>query len=396
MNYNIDDYLPILSNNNPKAKIKEIPDDFLVEEIDLNGDVLEIGKKYVFDNKKSGDFFIFVLEKNDIDTFMAIRSIAYKLGISKDKITVAGMKDKKAITAQKASAHKMKKEQFEKLIIPKIKIKPICYDDKVYLGALKGNRFTITIRNIDLTIKKTKEHLEKRNKELNGVFLNYYGEQRFGSSRPITHLMGKYLLTEDIKNAVKTYISYTNKNDTNEIKKNRENAFTDLETAKKRFPKSCVYELDMILHLIDNPGDFLGALRKIPRPLRKMFVSAYQSYIFNRALFELSNNNLIKNDTNVPVPGYLFESRIFSDDAEDMIENILKKEKIKPSMFKVQYMPEISSEGTKRKAYAKFKNFKIMDVTKDDLNNGKTKATIRFSLDKGAYATVFLRQFFNI
>ena len=392
----MDAYLPIRSDNNLKATIKQIPADFIVEEIDINGNVIEIGKKHVFDTKSSGDFFVFALEKNDIDTFMAIRSIAYKLGVSREKITVAGMKDKKAITAQRASAHKMKKEQFENLIIPKLKITPIGYGTKVYLGALRGNRFTITIRNIDLTEKKTKEHLEKINKELNGVFLNYYGEQRFGSSRPITHIMGKYLLTEDIKNAVKTYISYTNKNDTNEIKKNRQNAFSDLENAKKSFPKSCVYELDMISHLIDNPGDFSGALRKIPLPLRKMFVSAYQSYIFNRAVFELSNKKMLENNSSVPVPGYLFESRIFSDDAEDMVEKILKKEKISPSMFKVSYMPDISSEGTKRNAYAKYHDFKIVDINKDELNKGKTKATLRFSLDKGTYATVFLRQFFNI
>ena len=161
MNDIMDDYLPIPANNNPKAKIKAISADFLVEEINLDDEVIEIDKKYVFDTKSHGNFFVFALEKNDIDTFMAVRSIAYKLGVSKDKITVAGMKDKKAITAQRASAHKMKKEQFENLIIPKIKIKPICYGDKVYLGALKGNRFTITIRNIDLTIKKNKRTYRK-------------------------------------------------------------------------------------------------------------------------------------------------------------------------------------------------------------------------------------------
>ena len=391
----MNDYLPIDISKSPKAKLKTISKDFLVEEIPQEGTPLKIGKEYLFDKKSQGDFFVFALEKEEIDTFMAVRRIIEKLKIPEGKITTAGMKDKKAITIQRASAHKMNKERFENLKIANIKIKPLYYGEKVYLGALTGNRFTITLRNIDYDEEKTQKYIEDIKNSLNGYFPNYYGEQRFGGTRPITHVVGKYLVMGDIKSAVIEYIAYTDKIET-KLDKNRKNAFSNLEKAKNKFPKSCVYELDMISHLIENPNDFLGAIKQIPQSLRKMFVSAYQSYIFNRALFELLANKNVKKTIKIPVPGYLFSSRIFSDDSEDMVEKILKKEKIEPSRFKLQNMSELSSEGTKRSAFAKFYDFKILNVTKDDLNKGKTKATITFSLDKGTYATVFLRQFFNL
>src|SRR5512136_1147114 len=46
------------------------------------------------------------------------------------------------------------------------------------------------------------------------------------------------------------------------------------------------FERTMIAHLIDKPGDYLGALRTLPKNLLMMFVHAYQSYLFNRILSE--------------------------------------------------------------------------------------------------------------
>ena len=191
------------------------------------------------------------------------------------------------------------------------------------------------------------------------------------------------------------YISKTGETDTEEMKKTRKNAFKNLKNALSAFPKSCNYERDMISHLVENPKDFKGALRKLPTGLVKMCVSAYQSYIFNRALFELMQKNRAKKDTTIPVPGYLFSSRIFSKEEDECVEKLLLQEKISPCMFKIKEMPELSSEGEKRPAFAPFYDFEIISVSKDNQNKGKTKATLRFTLDKGSYATVFLRNFFD-
>jgi TruD family tRNA pseudouridine synthase len=56
---------------------------------------------------------------------------------------------------------------------------------------LLGNRFEIVIRNIDKkidtkNIQKTISFMEKY-----GGFPNFYGIQRFGIVRPVTHIIGK-------------------------------------------------------------------------------------------------------------------------------------------------------------------------------------------------------------
>jgi tRNA pseudouridine13 synthase len=44
------------------------------------------------------------------------------------------------------------------------------------------------------------------------------------------------------------------------------------------------YERAMLHHLAGHPDDYAGALRELPPKLLSMFVSAFQSYLFNRAL----------------------------------------------------------------------------------------------------------------
>ncbi len=380
----------------PKAAIKSQPKDFVVEEITPEGTLIEVGKTYTFDNTQKGDFLVFALEKKNTDTFIAIKNIAKSLKISDARITVAGIKDKKAITAQRASAHKIKKEQIEKIKLETIKITPLNYGKKVYLGALDANRFTITVRNIIESPESIKKHIENKEKTLNGFFPNFFGEQRFGSSRPVSHVVGKHIISGAIRKAVETYVSMLGKTDSKELNSVRKNAFKDLNAAYRKFPFNCVYEKDILQHLIENKDDFAGALRTIPLGLRKMFVSAYQSDIFNRALFELIDNKKVTSKTKIPLPGYLFSSRIFSSVEDDVVENILKGDGVVPEMFRSEKMPELSSEGEKRDAFSQYNDFHIIDVSKDELNVGKTKAVLRFTLKKGCYATIFLRQFFEI
>ncbi len=388
----------VMKNNGirPKAVIKAKTQDFVVEEITPKGTLIEVGETYTFDKTQKGDFLVFVLEKKDTDTFIAIKNIAKALKISDAKITVAGIKDKKAITAQRASAYKLKKEHIEKIKLNNIKITPLYYGKKVYLGALDANRFKITVRNLSESPEKIKKHIEKKEKKLSGFFPNFFGEQRFGSSRPVSHVVGKHIIFGAIRKAVETYVSMPGKTDSKELNSVRENAFKDLNTAYRKFPFNCVYEKDMLRHLIENKDDFAGALRTIPLGLRKMFVSAYQSDIFNRALFELIDTKKVASKTKIPLPGYLFSSRIFSSAEDGVIENILKDDGVVPEMFRSEKMPELSSEGKKRDAFSSYRDFSILDVSKDELNVGKTKAIMRFTLKKGCYATVFLRQFFEI
>ena len=97
----------------------------------------------------------------------------------------------------------------------------------------------------------------------------------------------------------------------------------------------------------------------------------------------------------IPIVGYLYAKRIVEEAADKYVERVLRKEKIKPEMFRLRDFPELSSEGCHRLAFEKFCDFEVVSVEKDEVFLGKSKVVLRFSLPKGCYATVFLGEFFD-
>ena len=93
-----------------------------------------------------------------------------------------------------------------------------------------------------MPIALTKEEIEKRIKECfkemkNGI-ANYFGEQRFGGIRQITHIVGKEFLKGRFKEGVMLYLTHTVEGEQEEIKKARERLSEtgDLAEATRLFP----------------------------------------------------------------------------------------------------------------------------------------------------------------
>ena len=64
----------------------------------------------------------------------------------------------------------------------------------------------------------------------------------------------------------------------------RFSATRDPAPALHALPVQMNYERAMLHHLVERPGDYAGALQVLPPKLLSMFVSAFQSYLFNLAL----------------------------------------------------------------------------------------------------------------
>jgi|GEM_PF-1169658 len=343
-------------------KLKTIPSDFIVEEITPEKTILERGKSYSFEAKTGGKFLHFIIEKENRDTLEVLDEISRKLHAPREVLSIAGMKDKSAITVQLASAYQVKKEQLEKLNIRGVKLIPLRYSDrKAFLGNLWGNRFTITARNIDMEKNALKKFLDARIKSMSGVFPNYFGEQRFGEDNS-TQKIGKMILKSNFKAAA-------------------------LECADRY--RECA------AHLKKHPKDHLGAIKQLPLKLQKMFIHAVQAEIFNSALAELLNKKSHDIDAKLPLPGYTFASRIFTSEIDRLIDGILAKEGLTPELFRTKDLPEIASVGEQRRAFEEVSDFKIISIETDELRAGKTKAVLQFSLKKGCYATVFLERVFE-
>ena len=86
------------------GKIRQLLDDFVVEELLVDGSLAEVSAPVeACEPAGEGRYLICVLIKRRWDTFLAVRTIAERLRINQKRIRFAGIKDTKAFTAQHIS-----------------------------------------------------------------------------------------------------------------------------------------------------------------------------------------------------------------------------------------------------------------------------------------------------
>ena len=254
--------------------LRTVPDDFIVDEIPLD-------KK----GGTSGPYLICRLTKTNWELQHAVKEIAKRLNISHRRIGWAGTKDRNARTTQLVSIYKVTPEQVAALHIKDITIEVIGEaNEQLSLSDLAGNRFDILIRNADV------EDLTSQVATVTGAAAvalpNYFGLQRFGVIRPLTHRVGELILRGEYEQAVATYVGQAFPLEKEEAQRARTlyRETRDAALALRELPVPMSFERSMLSYLQAHPGDYPGALRQLPPKLLSMFVSAFQSYLFNCAL----------------------------------------------------------------------------------------------------------------
>jgi len=412
--------------------------DFIVKEITKSGEILTNSDDddWTISGQDSEMYTTFILQKNNKDTFEAINLISKALKVPKSKFSYSGLKDKRSISLQKIAIKGNYAEELHDLKIPNISINKIHHSSKsIKIGSNQGNYFIITIRNIE----KNTNLRERAEKILDLVsthgFLNYYGLQRFGTFRPNSHLIGRYLLENSFKQVFDEFVIqlYSSESEQSLKVRSKLRNDNDLEWASKNFPKSLNYELMMIQHLIENPDDFQGSVKRLPRALIRLLISAFQSYLFNKLIslrvekgypiFEPVKGDVISilDDIDgdltqvsyifgkgydqyllkalamdrgaivVPLIGYDTDLKQFPL-FNDLFSELLEKENFNTSVFNSHYLKEFEFKGAFRAMTNKPKGLQIMEIAEDDNFPGKMKMKINFSLRSGSYATMLLKE----
>ncbi|HMK15361.1 MAG TPA: tRNA pseudouridine(13) synthase TruD, partial [Methanomicrobiales archaeon] len=138
----------------------------------------------------TGPYLILRLTKRNWEQQRLVKELARALGISHRRISWAGTKDRRAVTTQYISVYGLEPEAIGRVSLPGVSLEVAGRSGHaIPLGDLRGNQFTIRIRDCD------PEELGPRVDEVAGVaaygFPNYVGIQRFGVIRPVTHLVGE-------------------------------------------------------------------------------------------------------------------------------------------------------------------------------------------------------------
>lgn len=405
--------------------LRERPEDFIVTEEPIE-----------FPVDPKGRFLLVKVTAKNWETNDLIREFAKQLHISKKRISFAGTKDKRALTEQILCFYNISKDQINNISISDVEYSVLHRTSKrVRIGDLVGNKFTIIIRNVSSTIQN--EDIKKLLHPLQSIhgFPNYFGVQRFGGIRPITHKVGRAMVSADFKQAVMIYLAETSNFEGNDatIARKELAGTLDFKQGFHNYPKRLRFEKILMQHLTKNPEDYAGALKRLPNNLLTLFVYAFQSFLFNRMLSErikqnlpidealigdiilpvtqdgvslnpipVSTNNLDKVNRQIQkgkavvscvLPGS--ETEYATGEMGKIQQQIIKEEQVDIRDFIIPETPAASSYGTHRAIISPLSNL-TASLEKDELHQQHQKLTLSFSLRKGSYATSFLREIMKL
>ena len=364
-----------------KGKIKQSNEDFQVSEV--------ISEKALGTISEDNGLSVYLLTKNGIDTTHALHDIEKRYGLS---LRALGLKDSNAVTEQFVQT-KTVSRSLEKIEGKKYSLKRIGFSKKpIAKQDMLGNKFRIKIS--DSTNISQFDEYDK--------ILNFFGYQRFGSKRPITHLVGKAIIQKNYQKAIDFLLGYSSKYDSDE-----NNHYRKLISERKSdseviadLPKSMDIEITILKSLVKSDDQKI-AIRKIPLQMRRFYVQAYQSYIYNKTLsmafayeedlFLPQENDVCYDRTNklgkfqnelgqrltVPLVGHSYFKKTRFD---YYIQKILEEEEILPSDFLIKDFQEISAEG----------GFRNSSIQCDDFHTSND--VVEFQLTRGSYATIVIRE----
>lgn len=414
--------------------IKQSADDFIVEEVLVDGAKANIDGSFpsrvIGSTAQRQRYLLCVLVKRGWDTFIAVKNTAKSLGIDQARIQFAGIKDARAVTAQHITIENVSIEDAAKADVKGVKVYPIGYvREMLSLFYLLGNNFTITIRNLDAPQSVAEEQITQTVQELNltGGIPNFFGHQRFGTSRPITHHVGKALVQGRFEEAAMLFLAKPSPHEHPESRQARQELQEtgDFKRASEAFPKQLRFEKLMLNHLSENPSDFVGAFQRLPPKLQALFVQAHQSYLFNRFLSGRIKRGLPLNAAEegdfvvgversglpltsaekavtaqnigqineavkagrmrVALPIWGVKQKLSGGVMGEVEREVLVEEGVDAANLRLNVLSRVGGRGGLRTAAAPVRNFKLQST-------GKSEAALSFMLLRGCYATVLLRE----
>lgn len=396
------------------GQLKSDPDDFHVEEIPIRPPPAE----------GPGKWTVATVRTRGWETHDLARELAGKLGVDPDAVHFAGTKDKQAVTTQMLAVQ-APVEAVEELSLDAVEVVDAYRSNRApKIGELHGNRFRIVVRDVaddvDERLAARVEAIEAR-----GGVPDYFGPQRFGTIRPVTHRVGEAIVRDDVREAVLWYVGHPFEEEADDAIEARTLADEErFEEALSAMPRPFGNERRMLEHLVAEPGDWVGAYRTLPHRLQQLIVYAYQSELFNRVLARRIEAGLPVDE---PVVGDLVcdvseagmpdTDRLFTvheGNLETVVDRVragkawvtgpllgtrtplargepgeieravLDEADLSPPDFRLPKLPDLSPAGIRRTLLCPVQSLEAERV--DD------RVEVAFSLPKGSYATCVLRE----
>lgn len=252
------------------GQIKLRAEDFFVQEVPA------------YEPSGEGEHVFVEIQKVGLTTFEAIHRVARAVGVNARDIGYAGLKDARAITRQMLSISGRGVTEERVMTTPVEGVQMLWaarHGNKLRLGHLRGNRFAVKIRGVNPTdvvrIRPLLDRLHARGMP------NYFGEQRFGM-RQDNHILGACLIRGRPEELLHHLLGDAREGIDDAATALARRAFDagDLEGSMRHWPRRCGLERRVLARLIKT-GQAGAAVRAVDEKLRRLWVSALQSYLFN-------------------------------------------------------------------------------------------------------------------
>jgi tRNA pseudouridine13 synthase len=358
--------------------------------------------------------------------------LAQRIGVPAHAIRWAGTKDRRAI-AERILSYRGSPPEPGAIDLPNVTVREIYRArEELVLGHHYGNRFDLRLRELPGSLDAAIMQAETIRSELgeSGGFPNFFGAQRFGEVRPITHAVGRALVQGDVARAVEIYLCEIPPGETplGAAARREYAGHQDPGRALREFPPALQFERQILDHLARGQTPE-RALRALSRPLRTLFIHAYQAHLFNRyisrrsaaglSLVEPSSGDwLLRVAKDGTVPGRdpvpvtddnLTEARLLVAQAKarlvgplvgystpplagpggELLDTLLTEDSVTRDRFQLPATPDLASAGNWRPFWCPAPLIAILAEPSD---NGPA-LRFTFNLPRGTYATVLLREF---
>lgn len=375
-----------------------------------------------------GSFTVLRVESRGWEQHELAAAIARRLGLPARSVRWSGTKDRRAV-AERLLSYRGDPPAGDLGLPNATVLEAYRARDGLVLGHHYGNAFEVRVTDLAspvapavLSFRATEADLRR-----SGGFPNFFGPQRFGEVRPITHEVGRAIVRGDLAGAVECYLAARPAGGVEGVGDLARQAYADHHDparALREFPPEYRFERALLERLAEGASPD-RALRALPYELRRLFVHAFQAFLFNRWMtlrhddrislarpvvgdrivrvgrdgtlrsqdaVEVSEENLPECTDLVARGGAFVAGPLVGSGTPEargaggtILADLLAEEAVEPRQFDVPAAPELASRGAWRPA--------LLPVPPIGLVEEGDSVWFRFSIPKGAYATVLLREF---
>ncbi len=384
-------------------RLKQRPEDFSVTE------------SWRFDDDPAGPWRVYLMDKQKLTTFDAVDRICTRFKVPRADVSYCGLKDKQGRTTQLVAVRgrdlELQDEDLRLKLMGRSR-QPLSAENTT------SNRFAVTVRDLS---SEDVARLPSAVAEVQRLgVINYFDSQRFG---PLKHGQGfivKELMRGDFETALKNVIAHPSELDQSHdarVKQFWKEHWGEW-TARNPYPGAEKYEA-VLKWLKKNPQDYRGALLRTEPRWRALQVFTYQSWLWNegvRALLrdvvgiehlvsiryqagallfprelDAAQTRRLKGLT-FPLLGP--DSSFTDPQIEKAAMSVLRREEMTLASLAVPGTPQIHFDHEERPLLSHPGRLTIGEAREDELNRGRQKLNVAFTLPPGAYATLVVKRLF--